>query len=182
MNDVAVEVESAQGSSDSDEPPSRVSGPPRVISEDRRTHDDTPVELSDLCVLMGRVLSLEGAPVRAEASLILVEESLIAEMKAEHLDGDGAPTDVLSFPIDGVDPSADLIGDVVLCPSVAAAQAAGHSGSLEDELALLVVHAALHLSGWDHEDDEDRVAMWQRERELLGSLFRLPPRDPWSST
>ena len=74
------------------------------------------------------------------------------------------------------------IGDVVLCPVVAATQAAGHAGSIEDELALLVVHGGLHLVGWDHEEDVDRHAMWARERELMTELHRAPARDPWIDT
>jgi probable rRNA maturation factor len=62
---------------------------------------------------------------------------------------------------------------------VAAAQAAQHAGSVEDELALLVVHGGLHLVGWDHEQDEDRRAMWARERDLMTELHRAPARDPW---
>ena len=43
-----------------------------------------------------------------------------------------------------------MVGDVVVCAEVAAAQAPDHAGTVEDELALLVVHGGLHLCGWDH--------------------------------
>ena len=43
-----------------------------------------------------------------------------------------------------------LLGDVVICPAVAAAQASEHAGTLDDELALLVVHGVLHVLGHDH--------------------------------
>ena len=71
------------------------------------------------------------------------------------------------------------IGDVVVCPSVAASQASEHAGSVEDELVLLVVHGGLHLAGWDHASDPDRVAMWDRERDLVTTLYGAPARDPW---
>jgi len=148
--------------------------------------DEPPVDLDGLADLLALVLSREGIPPHAEASLTLVDPEAIAALKVEYLDGDGDATDVLSFPIDGShgDPAGDsgswMVGDVVLCPSVAAAQAAGHAGTVEDELALLVVHGALHLAGWDHEDDEDRRAMWSRERELMSDLHRAPARDPWT--
>ena len=150
-----------------------------VIAADERIDDDTPVPLEQLAALLSRVLASEGAPAGAEASLTLVDPATIAEMKVEHLDGDGGPTDVLSFPVDGVDRDAELVGDVLLCPSVAAAQAPDHAGSVDDELALLVVHGGLHLAGRDHASGPERVAMWDRERELLTTLYGAPARDPW---
>lgn len=152
---------------------------PEVAAADEREDDTTAVALDELASLLARVLASEGAPGGAEASLTLVDPPVIAELKAEHLDGDGAATDVLSFPVDGVEPGAELIGDVVLCPSVAEAQAAEHAGTLRDELALLVVHGGLHLAGWDHASDPDRVAMWDRERHLMTTLHGAPARDPW---
>lgn len=152
---------------------------PAVTAADERTDDTTPVALADLAALLARVLADEGAPAGAEASITLVDPADIARLKVEHLDGDGGPTDVLSFPVDGVDAGAELVGDVVLCPSVAAAQAPDHAGDLADELALLVVHGGLHLAGWDHASDTERVQMWDRERVLMRTLHRTPARDPW---
>ena len=168
-----------------DEPPSREprrdqGGPgPDVVAADDRTDDSTPVDLDALSGLLSRVLAAEGAPSRAQASLTLVDPGEIAELKVEHLDGDGGPTDVLSFPLDGTDPDAELVGDVVLCPVVAARQAAEHAGTVDDELALLVVHGGLHLVGWDHAEPDERDRMWDRERALLTALHRAPSRDPW---
>jgi probable rRNA maturation factor len=162
---------------------------PEVAHRDDRPEADraaVPVDLAALADLLSGVLAAEGVPARAEASLQLVPGDRIAALKAEHLDGDGRPTDVLSFPIDGAGPDgppADdepwLVGDVVVCVEVAAAQAPGHAGTLDDELALLVVHGGLHLCGWDHDEPETRAAMWARERELLERAGRTPARDPW---
>jgi probable rRNA maturation factor len=60
-----------------------------------------------------------------------------------------------------------LLGDVVVCPAVAARQAPQHAGSYEDELALLVVHGVLHVLGMDHADPAEEATMQARERELL---------------
>lgn len=70
-----------------------------------------------------------------------------------------------------------VVGDVVICPAVAAANAPEHSGPLhdggvQDELALLVVHGVLHLLGMDHAEDEEAEAMEARERELLEKFHR----------
>ena len=56
---------------------------------------------------------------------------------------------------------------MVLCPAVAARQASEHAGTLDDELALLVVHGVLHVLGHDHAEPEQAERMRARERELL---------------
>ena len=70
-----------------------------------------------------------------------------------------------------------VVGDVVICPAVAAANAPehrgpAHDGSVEDELALLVVHGVLHLLGMDHAEEDEAEAMEARERELLEKFHR----------
>ena len=134
------------------------------------------------------VLSAEDIRGAAELSVLFVDESTIAEMNRVHMGKEG-PTDVLAFPIDAVvvdespgpgrisrgpdrpDVDADdhplLLGDVVVCPAVAARQAPTHAGNLDDELALLVTHGVLHVLGYDHADDDQRIAMQQRETVLL---------------
>jgi probable rRNA maturation factor len=156
-----------------------------VEGRDDRSEPDVPVDLERWCDLLGSVLAAEGVPERAEAALLLVDPTAIAELAATHLGHDG-PTDVLSFPLDGVGPVTEglpwVVGDVVLCPRVAADQAGGHAGDLESEVALLVTHGGLHLCGWDHDGDEDRAAMWARERTLLAELHGPFPADPWAAT
>ncbi len=148
-----------------------------------------PVELDPLAVLLASVLAAEGVGAAAEATLQLVSPATIADLKAVHLDGDGNPTDVLSFPIDGPDDPGSaaetvvgewVVGDIVVCPEVAAEQAIGHAGDLDSELSLLVVHGGLHLCGWDHADADQQTAMWDRERELMAALGCTPTRDPWT--
>jgi probable rRNA maturation factor len=123
------------------------------------------------------------------ATLRLVAPAAMAELNREYLGGDG-PTDVLSFPIDGVEAAADqaprsagappwMLGDLVVCPEVAAANAPDHAGTADDEMALLVVHGVLHLLGMDHATDDERLAMQARERDLLATLYGPLSRDPW---
>ena len=61
-----------------------------------------------------------------------------------------------------------MLGDVVVCPTVARRNAESRSASVADEMALLVVHGLLHLLGMDHVDDAEASTMQQRERDLLG--------------
>jgi probable rRNA maturation factor len=148
------------------------------------------VELDHLSQLVSGVLSDRMGPRPLSIGIRFVEAEEMAELNAEHMGHDG-PTDVLSFPIDGdpidaVFPGPDeppwLLGDLVICPEVAAANAPSHAGNLDDEMALLVVHGVLHLLGMDHADDDERAAMQARERELLDAYHGPLTRDPWSDS
>lgn len=131
--------------------------------------------------------SLSRLGERGEASLTFVDRATIADLNGQHMGVDAA-TDVLSFPMDAAaeagDHSADrpanldadgaaprLLGDIVICADVAADNAPDHAGTIEDELALLVVHGALHLLGYDHAEADEASAMREREAELLTELF-----------
>jgi len=66
-----------------------------------------------------------------------------------------------------------VLGDVVVCPTVAARQASDHVGTVDDELALLVVHGVLHLLNYDHAEEHEAASMQRRERELLDRFRQL---------
>jgi probable rRNA maturation factor len=122
----------------------------------------------------------------AELSVLVVDEKAMTELHERWM-GEPGPTDVLSFPMDELrpphlgggnagragaeDPGPDpgLLGDVVLCPPVAAAQAreAGHSA--QAELELLTVHGILHLLGYDHAEPEEKAEMFGLQDRLLAS-------------
>ena len=76
-------------------------------------------------------------------------------------------TNVLSFPYD-LEPIVS--GDLVICPSVVAREAAEQNKPLAAHYAHLVVHGMLHLQGWDHENDTDAQAMEDEETEILAAL------------
>ncbi len=75
--------------------------------------------------------------------------------------GKQGPTDVLSFPMDDepIEGVPTLLGDIVISPSVAAEQCAEHAGTIDDELALLVVHGILHVLGHDHREPAETTVM-----------------------
>jgi probable rRNA maturation factor len=138
-----------------------------VIGADDQS--DVTVDVDRWCRLASDVIHSEG--VRGELSLTFVGRNEMAGLNREHMGVDG-PTDVLSFPLDGSDAAIPngvpvLLGDVVVCPAVAADQAPAHAGTLADELALLVVHGVLHVLGHDHATSEELARMQARERELL---------------
>lgn len=97
-----------------------------------------------------------------------------------HYRGKDYATNVLSFPAElpeglpeGV--RLPLLGDLVICAPVVAREAAEQGKALNDHYAHLTVHGALHLLGWDHEDEDDAEAMEALEREILGGLGVADP-------
>ena len=161
-------------------------GEPEVFCADEQS--DVPLELDRWQNLAMQVLRDEGVRGLAELSILFVAEQEMAELNLDYMGKDG-PTDVLAFPIDAHDvtqvvaPAGAtrgpdrapvdlgelplLLGDVVVCPAVARRQAPEHAGTLDDELALLIVHGVLHVLGRDHAEPEEAEEMRARERALL---------------
>ncbi|MBN2874200.1 MAG: rRNA maturation RNase YbeY [Spirochaetales bacterium] len=108
-----------------------------------------------------------------DLSLLFCDEAFIAELNLEYRGKEG-PTDVLSFGlgewVDGENGRRYIAGDVVLCPSVMAANAADFGVSEDEELRRLVLHGILHLSGLDHETNEASEPMLMRQESLLATL------------
>jgi len=116
-----------------------------------------------------------------EMSILFVDEDAMEKLHVQWLDLPG-PTDVMSFPMDELTPgSADtptaegLLGDVVLCPSVAAKQAAEAGHSAVEEMLLLTVHSILHLLGYDHMEEDERTEMFDLQRKLLLTFLASRP-------
>lgn len=161
-------------------------GSPEVFCVDEQ--DDPPVDLQRWRALALEVLASCGVRGGAELSLAFVDRPTIAELN-ERFMGKVGPTDVLAFPLDDAvpehapgpgqlsrgpvrrEPSGGdaplLIGDVLVCPAVAREQAPVHAGTLDDELALLVVHGILHVLGHDHDNNESADKMQALERGIL---------------
>src|SRR5581483_3811204 len=104
-------------------------------------------------------------------------------------------TDVMAFPMDGADGPADrfdpsgrpgtddgpgeaMLGDVVLCPAVAADQARSAGHSTEAELQLLCAHGILHLLGYDHGDSDEEREMFELQARLVGEWAKVTRRGP----
>ncbi|HWJ60845.1 MAG TPA: rRNA maturation RNase YbeY [Acidimicrobiales bacterium] len=150
-----------------------------------------PVEVERWEALARNVLVEEGVSGDVELALLFVDEPSIAELNEKFMGHEG-PTDVLAFPIDDddvvigrspdgsssgpdrgpVDDIPLLLGDVVVCPAVAARNAPSHAGTYDDEIALLVVHGILHVLGHDHAEPDETQIMQGRERDLLEKFHR----------
>ena len=113
----------------------------------------------------------------AELAIQFVNEEPMTELHVQWMDEPG-PTDVLSFPMDELRPGNELqvsepglLGDIVICPQVAAKQAetAGHDPI--NEILLLTTHGILHLLGFDHAEPEDERVMFGLQREILEAFY-----------
>ena len=162
-----------------------------VFAADEQT--DHPVDTLRWVRLARSVLHEEGVRGEAELSMLFVDEAAMTDLH-QRFTGKTGPTDVLAFPIDeeptegGRSPDSGgtgpgfvtpepsdlplLVGDVVICPAVAARNAPEHAGTYDDEIALLIVHGILHLMGMDHVDDAEADEMEKRERELLDKFHK----------
>ncbi len=116
-------------------------------------------------------LDLEPDSADADITIVLTDDAQLHELNREFL-GVDAPTDVLSFPSEEIDPEtgAQYLGDIIISipRAMLQAQAGGHP--VEAEVQLLVVHGTLHLLGHDHAEAEEKARMWQAQAEVMSRL------------
>lgn len=129
-----------------------------------------------------------GCPYDVEVSVTLVDKPSIWEINAQHR-GMDRPTDVLSFPMMEYDEPADfegpafcstvaispdtdelVLGDIVLCSQIVKEQAEEYGHSEMREFTFLSVHSMLHLFGYDHISENDRMVMEGKQREIMEGL------------
>ena len=132
------------------------------------------VDEQRLAALARHVLSSEDVDGSAELSVLFVTADHIRQLNARFAGEDHA-TDVLAFPMMEEEDGALLLGDVVVCPTVAEKNATQLGHGLPAELDALVVHGTLHLLGYDHQDTEDKAKMDRRMNEVL-TAFEVAPR------
>lgn len=162
-----------------------------------RRRDQRPAAEGALCAPWELLCRLAGdlGPAGWRVDVVLVDDPGMAGLNANYRDGDG-PTDVLSFsylvgddPRDGTagvragerrsrldlwpdpaearDGDAPLAGEVVLAPGFIVERCVAQGWAPDVEMALLVVHGCLHILGWEHDDDADRLAMRACEAAVL---------------
>ena len=134
---------------------------------------DTRLDEMELVACSRYVLDEMRVHPGADLCLKLVDEAAMEVLHVQWMDLPG-PTDVMSFPMDelrpgrdGQEPEEGVLGDIVLCPAVAARQAAEAGHAMEEELLLLTTHGILHLLGYDHAEPEEEREMFELQRTLL---------------
>lgn len=157
----------------------------------------TDVDEAALAGLARHVLDEMRVHPLAELSVLLVDEPAMTELHIRWM-GEEGPTDVLAFPMDELRPPQPggtqgerdkpdaagipgLLGDVVICPAVAAVQARQAGQSVEAEIELLCAHGILHLLGYDHADPEEEAEMFGLQNELLRDWRDQLPGGPPSA-
>lgn len=154
-------------------------------------NNESGVEIDERLVvsLAGHVLERMGINPLAELSILVVDEEAMSVLHEQWMGEPGA-TDVLAFPMDELRPGSGsgarregdaptdpaLLGDVVLCPQVAARQGAEAGHGTEAELELLCTHGILHLLGYDHAEPEEHKEMFGLQGELLESWGKVRPQ------
>lgn len=134
---------------------------------------DAAIDEVEFAELARYVLAKMHVAEGAELAILFVDEPAMEQLHVQWMDEPG-PTDVLSFPMDELRPGTaenptppGLLGDIVVCPSVAARQAATAGHTAEEEMLLLTTHGILHLLGYDHVEPEEEKEMFALQRNLL---------------
>lgn len=143
------------------------------MSVDVLNETDYRLDELELVTLSRYVMEQMRVHPGADLCIRLVDEAAMEVLHVQWMDLPG-PTDVMSFPMDelrpgreGAEPEEGVLGDIVLCPSVAAKQAAEAGHATEEELLLLTTHGILHLLGYDHAEPEEEREMFELQRQLL---------------
>ena len=123
------------------------------------------------------VMSQMRVSTQSDLTIMFVDPDPIAQLHMRWMNLEG-PTDVMSFPMDELRPGSELVpspegvlGDIVVCPQVAASQAEKAGHATIDEILLLVTHGMLHLVGFDHAEPEEEKEMFGLQRQFLDSFY-----------
>ncbi len=134
---------------------------------------DHRIDVRELVDLARFVMTSLHVNPRSELCITAVDAEAMTNLHVQWMDLPG-PTDVMSFPMDELRPGREgaitpegVLGDIVICPEVAAAQAAQAGHTTAEELLLLVTHGILHLLGFDHAEPEEEKEMFELQRTLL---------------
>lgn len=126
-----------------------------------------------------RAAGIDPVVIEPELGVTIVDADEILELNREYREKDRV-TDVLSFPQfadhddlleDLLDAETEtLIGDVVICYDVAASQAEGYGTGLTREMLYLFVHSVMHLFGYDHMEEDEKLVMREQEERVLSAI------------
>jgi probable rRNA maturation factor len=143
------------------------------VSVELNNESGVPVDEGAIQRLVTFGLDLLHVHPDADVAILFVDEAAMEQLHVQWMDEPG-PTDVLSFPMDELRPGtedlptpAGLLGDIVVCPQVAAEQAKSAGHAVLEEIKLLTAHGLLHLLGFDHAEPDEEREMFQVQRDML---------------
>lgn len=163
-----------------------------TLNIEYETHIELNINYRDIInKVVEKALDMEECPYEVELNVILTDDKEIQEINKNHREID-APTDVLSFPmIDYQTPSdfSDLeeniedyfnpetgelvLGDIIISVEKVMGQAEEFGHSIERELGFLTAHSMMHLFGYDHMEEDERIVMEEKQRNVLNELHIL---------
>lgn len=142
------------------------------MSTEVNNETEFAIDLDEFVDLAAWVFQELHVSAQAELSIIFVGPEVMTDLHRRWMGLDG-PTDVMSFPMDELqpgtaqNPTAGMLGDIVICPAVATLQAQDAGHSIAEELLLLATHGILHLLGFDHAEPEEEKEMFALQKRLL---------------
>ncbi|MBI4320662.1 MAG: rRNA maturation RNase YbeY [Chloroflexi bacterium] len=157
-------------------------GPELELDVEAKAEFADQIDVAMLRGIVQTALATEGISRRVELSLVITDDDTIRHLNATYRGTDEA-TDVLSFPLTDrtgpgkpqfVSPPDEVLylGDVVVSFPRAVEQAREYGHSLRRELAYLIVHGVFHLLGYDHETEQERRRMRDKEEAALVGVHR----------
>ena len=113
--------------------------------------------------------SLKKQILNRSVNIKFVSKSEIKELNSKFLNKD-KPTNVLSFPSEGLDLDNQLLGDIAICPEIIRNEALTQEKENQNHLSHIILHSLLHLAGFDHEDGHSAIKMESLEVKVLRKI------------
>lgn len=126
------------------------------------------VPTAEMTSLMTHAMKALDLNPECDLNIAFVEDDYMTELHIKWMDEPGT-TDVLSFPMDMPEEPGEAVtlGDIVISPVVAAAQALTQGHSTEHEIYILATHGLLHIIGYDHADKNEEKAMFDLQEKIV---------------
>ena len=126
------------------------------------------VPTAEMTSLMTHAMKALNLNPECDLNIAFVEDDYMTELHIKWMDEPGT-TDVLSFPMDMPEEPGEAVtlGDIVISPVVAAAQALTQGHSTEHEIYILATHGLLHIIGYDHADKADEKVMFELQEKIV---------------
>ncbi|MBU3735052.1 MAG: rRNA maturation RNase YbeY [Candidatus Planktophila sp.] len=126
------------------------------------------VPTAEMVSLMTHAMNALELNPECDLNISFVEDEYMTELHVKWMDEPGT-TDVLSFPMDMPEQPGEVVtlGDIVISPVVAAAQALNQGHSTEHEIYILATHGLLHIIGYDHAEKSDEKEMFELQEKIV---------------
>ena len=143
-----------------------------MIEIENRSGQSAPE--AEVLTLMEKSIKELGLHPECELTVAFIDDKEMEELHIKWMDLPGS-TDVMSFPMDELrpnDPEPGILGDIVISPAFARAQAEKAGHSFEHEIKILAAHGLLHLLGYDHQELDEEKIMFALQEDLVSKASK----------